>query len=48
MTRFFKLRLARRKSVEIRRVAREYQASGQFSTIDTDTVFTYGSKAVQS
>jgi len=48
MTRFFKLRLARRKSVEIRRVAREYQASGQFATIDSNTVFTYGGKTVQS
>ncbi len=48
MTRFLKLRLARKKSVETRRVAREYQTSGQFATIDTGTVFTYGSKAVNS
>ena len=48
MTRFLKLRLARRKSVEIRRAAREYQTSGQFAAIDTATVFTYGTKAVQS
>ena len=48
MTRFLKLRIARKKAIEIRRVAREYTPSGQFATIDTNTVFTYGSKAVQS
>jgi len=48
MTRFLRLRIARRKALQIRHVAREYKTSGQFATIDTDTVFTYGSKAVQS
>ena len=48
MTRLLKLRLARRKALQIRHVAREYKDSGQFITIDTETVFTYGSKAVQS
>jgi len=48
MIRTLRLRLARNKTVEIRRVAREYKNSGQFAAIDTGTVFTYGSKAVQS
>jgi hypothetical protein len=48
MTRFLKLRLARRKALQIRHVAREYQNAGQFAAIDTGAVFTYGSKAVQS
>ena len=48
MTRFLKLRIARKKALQIRHVAREYKLSGQFATIDTDTVFTYGSKSVQS
>jgi hypothetical protein len=48
MKRFLKLRLAREKAIQIRHVAREYKPSGQFITIDTNTVFTYGSKAVQS
>jgi len=48
MTRILKLRLARNKAIEIRRVAREYKPSGQFIAIDTETVFTYGGKTVQS
>jgi len=48
MTRFLRLRIARRKALQVRQVAREYKLSGQFATIDTNTVFTYGSKAVQS
>ena len=48
MTRFLKLRIARRKALQIRHVAREYKQSGQFMAIDTENVFTYGGKTVQS
>ncbi len=45
MSKTFKLRLAREKAVDIRRVARQYKLSGQFRTIDTNEVFSYGQKA---
>lgn len=48
MTRILKLRLAREKAVQIRHVARQFQPSGQFATIDTNTVFSYGKRTVQS